>query len=56
MAKDKLYKPGEKVPCSAQAEIVGPRGGKCFLQVLFPGFCKQPFQQHTQGILRIVFH
>ena len=31
-------------------------GGNCFLQVLFPGFCKQPFQQHTQGFLRIVFH
>jgi hypothetical protein len=28
MSKDKLYKPGEKVPRSGQTEIVGPRGGK----------------------------
>jgi hypothetical protein len=28
MSKNKLYKPGEKVPRSGQAEIVGPRGGK----------------------------
>lgn len=28
MGKDKLYKPGEKVPRSGQTEIVGPRGGK----------------------------
>lgn len=24
----KTYKPGEKVPVSGQAEIIGPRGGK----------------------------
>jgi len=28
MSKDKLYKPGEEVPESGQAIIVGPRGGK----------------------------
>ena len=37
-----------------------PKGWKgyysCFLQVLFPGFCKHLLQQHTQGNLRVVFH
>lgn len=28
MAKDKTYKPGNKVPYSGQAEIIGPRGGR----------------------------
>jgi len=28
MAKKPTYRPGEKVPVSGQAEIVGPRGGR----------------------------
>jgi len=28
MAKNTLYKPGQKSPGSGQVEIIGPRGGK----------------------------
>jgi hypothetical protein len=28
MATGKTYKPGQKVPRSGQAEIIGPRGGR----------------------------
>ena len=28
MGRKKMYKPGQRVPYSGQAEIIGPRGGR----------------------------
>ncbi len=48
----KTYKPGEKVPVSGQAEIVGPRGGRTGIErTTVKGKVFPPTQQSGQKYL-----